>query len=77
MQVDIVGRVNNLQLPITQPYIPLFECLVNSIESIEDAKVTNGRIDIHVERDTRQGTILSTDEATHARIRPDYRTDCC
>ena len=42
MQVDIIGRVNNLQLPITQPYIPLLECLVNSIESIEDAGIKDG-----------------------------------
>lgn len=69
MQVDIVGRVNNLQLPITQPYIPLFECLVNSIESIEDAKVTNGRIDIHIDRDTSQENIPTTDETFHAPIR--------
>lgn len=69
MQVDIIGRVNNLQLPITQPYIPLFECLVNSIESIDDAKVTNGRIDIHIERDNRQVTTLTSDDAAHAPIR--------
>ena len=36
MQVDIVGRIRNLQLPVTQPLIPLFECLVNSIEAIEN-----------------------------------------
>ena len=39
MQVDIVGRIRNLQLPVTQPLIPLFECLVNSIEAIEDAGI--------------------------------------
>lgn len=69
MQVDIVGRVNNLQLPITQPYIPLFECLVNSIESIEDAKVTDGRIDVYLERDNRQGVLPDTDEAQFAQIK--------
>ena len=50
MHVDIAGRVNNFQLPLTQPFIPLFECIVNSIEAIEDAKAANGCIDVHVER---------------------------
>jgi hypothetical protein len=45
MQVDIIGRIRNLQLPVTQPLIPLFECLVNSIEAIEDGKVQDERID--------------------------------
>lgn len=69
MQVDIVGRVNNLQLPVTQPCIPLFECLVNSIESIEDAGNTNGRIDVHIDRDLRQGTVPGSEETVHAPIR--------
>lgn len=69
MQVDIVGRVNNLQLPVTQPYIPLFECLVNSIESIEDADISDGRIDIHIVRDQRQGALPGNEEAVHAPIR--------
>lgn len=69
MQVDIVGRVNNLQLPVTQPYIPLFECLVNSIESIEDAGNTDGRIDVHIDRDLRQGIVPGSEETVHAPIR--------
>ena len=69
MQVDVVGRVNNLQLPITQPCIPLFECLVNSIEAIEDAGNADGRIDVIIDRDLRQGALLGADEAVHAPIR--------
>ncbi len=68
MQVDIVGRIRNLQLPTTQPLIPIFECLVNSIEAIEDCGTSEGRIDVYFERDTRQAT-LETDEGPLSPIR--------
>ena len=64
MQVDIVGRVNNLQLPRTQPYIPLYECLVNSIEAM--ASLPSGskhRIDVNVEHDVRQQSFKGIDDA--------------
>ncbi|WP_374502068.1 hypothetical protein [Zoogloea sp.] len=69
MQVDIVGRIRNLQLPVTQPLIPLFECLVNSIESIEDSGIKSGRIDVYFDRDARQVAIAGTEETTLASIR--------
>lgn len=69
MQVDIVGRIRNLQLPVTQPLIPLFECLVNSIEAIEDAGISNGRIDVYLERDARQVVLAEGEETTLAAIR--------
>jgi hypothetical protein len=69
MQVDIVGRIRNLQLPVTQPLIPLFECLVNSIEAIEDAGITDGRIDVYLEREARQVTLTGNEETTLAAIR--------
>lgn len=69
MQVDIVGRIRNLQLPVTQPLIPLFECLVNSIEAIEDAGISEGRIDIYLEREARQVALAGNEETTLAAIR--------
>ena len=51
MQIDVGGRVNNLHLPRTQPYSPLFESLVNSIESIDDVKAPDGRIDVYIEHE--------------------------
>jgi nitrogen fixation/metabolism regulation signal transduction histidine kinase len=69
MQVDIVGRVNNLQLALTQPYIPLLECLVNSIEAIEDGDVKDGKVEIHFERDMREQTLPNSDETFHAPIK--------
>lgn len=69
MKVDIAGRIRNLQLPVTQPLIPLFECLVNSIEAIEDGGIVNGRVDVYLGRDTRQGELAGTEEAVIAPIR--------
>ena len=69
MQVDIVGRIRNLQLPLTQPLIPLFECLVNSLESIEDCDRSDGRIDVYFEREVRQAALAGTEETTLASIR--------
>jgi hypothetical protein len=68
MQVDIVGRIRNLQLPATQP-IPLFECLVNSIEAIEDACISDGRIDVYLERDVTQMEIATNEEGVLGSIR--------
>lgn len=75
MQVDIVGRVNNLQLPTTHPYIPLLECLVNSIESIEDAGIKDGRIDVVFDRDMREQNLPNTDETFHAPVQHITITD--
>ncbi|MBC3936736.1 ATP-binding protein [Undibacterium sp. CY7W] len=64
MQVDIVGRINNLQLPRTQPYIPLFECLVNSIEAMANLANSNlRRIDVHIEHDVRQQGLKGIEDA--------------
>lgn len=64
MQVDIVGRINNLQLPRTQPYIPLFECLVNSIEAMAHLPSSNlRRIDVHIEHDVRQQGLKGIEDA--------------
>jgi hypothetical protein len=64
MLVDIVGRINNLQLPRTQPYIPLFECLVNSIEAMEHlAASSERRIDVNIEHDIRQQGLKGIEDA--------------
>ncbi|PRC94335.1 ATP-binding protein [Solimicrobium silvestre] len=64
MQVDIVGRINNLQLPRTQPYIPLFECLVNSIEAMANLPDSSPRrIDVNIEHDIRQQGFKGIEDA--------------
>lgn len=69
MLMDIVGPIRNLQLTVTQPLIPLFECLVNSIEAIKDAGISDGRIDVLLERDARQVELDGNKETALAAIR--------
>jgi hypothetical protein len=69
MDVDIAGRVENLPLPITQPYIPVFECIVNSLESIDESGRSNGRVDVHFHRDDRQAQLVETGDDYLGAIR--------
>jgi hypothetical protein len=50
MLVDIEGRVRNIQLSPNRALHPLFEAVANSIHSIQDAKIGDGRIDVLLER---------------------------
>jgi hypothetical protein len=43
--------VDAVKLPRGSSLLPLYEAIVNSIQSIQEAKIRNGKIDIHVERD--------------------------
>lgn len=54
-KVNIKGRVKNFPLQENTPLVPVFEAIVNSIQSIDDALKTNkdfkGKISIHFKRD--------------------------
>lgn len=55
--IDLAGRVKNFDLPKTQPLIPLFEAVVNSIYAIEERKERDdfeGRIDIRIVREPQE-----------------------
>lgn len=55
--IDLVGRVKNFDLPKTQPLIPLYEAVVNSIYAIEERQMKEnfeGRIDIKIIREPQQ-----------------------
>jgi len=58
--MDVIGRVRNIQLPISKPLLPAFEAIMNSVHAIDDVKETNGRIDIEVIRDS-SSTLLPDD----------------
>lgn len=60
MQLDIAGRVDNLCLPITQPYVPVFVCIVSSLESIDESMRKDGRVDAYFHRDERQGRLIDS-----------------
>lgn len=62
--IDIVGRVNNFNLPMDKPLIPLYEAIVNSIHAIEERrKDWNGKGSISIEtiRST-QGELFENNE---------------
>ena len=63
MKMDVIGRVKNVQLPVSKPLLPLFEAIMNSIQSIEDVKEKNGTIDVEVIRDSST-TLLPEDRGT-------------
>lgn len=54
MKIDVEGRVSNTTLAASKPLLPLYEAIVNSIQSIEDAGVEDGRISIDIRRDSQQ-----------------------
>ena len=54
MRTDIVGRVKNTALAASKPLLPLYEAVANSIQAIQEAEKTDGRIEIIVLRDKSQ-----------------------
>lgn len=56
--VNFEGRVNNFQLPLTKPLLPLFEAIVNAINAIDERRKISenfcGRISIQILRDGLQ-----------------------
>lgn len=61
--VDLKGRVKNITLPITKSLLPVFEAVVNSLQSIEDLEdKTNRYIKITLERNTTQQNINNQED---------------
>jgi len=54
MKIDVEGKVSNTTLAASKPLLPLYEAIVNSIQAIEDADVSDGRITIDVRRERQQ-----------------------
>lgn len=55
--IDLAGRVKNFDLPKTQPLIPLFEAVVNSIYAIEERQEREnfqGKIEIQIVREAQE-----------------------
>ena len=57
MFTDLPGRLGNIRLPRSKPLAPLFETVINSIQSINLAGVTGGRIDVRLIRAQRQSAM--------------------
>ena len=54
-QTYIPGIVDNIKSDST-PYAPIIEAITNSIDAINEAERTDGRIDITIERENLLGT---------------------
>jgi len=56
METNLQGRLRNTALPYNHGLLPLFEAVVNSIHSIEEAEFPsgNGSITVQIIRDTQQ-----------------------
>ena len=50
LPMSLSGRMAKLPLSVHKPLVPLFEAITNSIHAIEDAKITDGEIIVHVHR---------------------------
>ena len=51
MNINFQGLVDLHTLPTTEPLLPLYEAVVNSIQSINQANISNGNIYIEIERE--------------------------
>lgn len=49
MKMNFSGLVNLHTLPKARPLLPLYEAVINSIQSIEEAEITDGKIEIIIE----------------------------
>ena len=54
MEINFKGLVDLHILPTSEPLLPLFEAIVNSMQSIIQGKVENGKINIILERDIKE-----------------------
>ncbi len=57
MKMNFKGLVNLHTLPVTMPLAPLYEAVVNSIQSIEDFGTKDGRIEIIIEREKQMSFV--------------------
>ena len=65
--MNLMGQVNQMRLPKSKALWPLFETIVNSIQSIEEVEACNNpTVTIQAIRpDYRQTTLGGEDELTH------------
>lgn len=64
MDINFKGLVELHTLPSSEPLLPLFEAIVNSIQSINQGNIENGEISIRIERETSQSLFNTNDWET-------------
>jgi len=67
MDCDVRGRLRKFNLRLKHGLYPLIETIINSIDAIEE-RGTEGRIDVHVQRDKLQATMK--DDESHVALGP-------
>ena len=71
--VDIGGRINNTRLPDSKYLWALLESVVNSIQSIEEAAISDGRIEIYAQRQDHTQTAFDMKESNVRGV--DYKPE--
>lgn len=56
--IDLRGRINNTFLPEYKSLWPLFEAVVNSIQSLEDTNTADKVIEVFAEREKKMRTLI-------------------
>ena len=51
MEINFKGLVDLHNMPSSEPLLPLFEAIVNSIQSINQANIKDGKITVKIERE--------------------------
>lgn len=65
MTSNVIGRVKNLKLPKKNALYPLFEAIINSIDSIEaKGKPKKGIVEVHIKRDKQRELEFEDEEQT-------------
>lgn len=69
MQVDIVGKVNNVKIFKKDALLPLFEAVVNSIQSIEEKETEDGLIKVKIIRDEEQQVLEDKEDNSFRAVK--------
>lgn len=64
MDINFKGLVDLHNLPSSEPLLPLFEAIVNSIQSIIQGNINDGKISIRIEREKTQNLFSISDWET-------------
>ena len=56
-EFNLEGRVRNYDLPPNKFLDPLYEAVINALQSLDQSPEPNGYIDIHILKDDNQGSI--------------------
>lgn len=70
MQTNLHGRLRNTHLPLGHGLLPLFEAVVNSIDSIDESRKGEGYGDIRIEIIREPQTLLPLDDGKPKRGAP-------